>query len=180
MALLVHWAPYVALALLGVLTGLVAWRVGKKHGANYKEALSNRREYHALKSAQESKVQSAQNQTVNASPIIVIGHDAQVGAGLQSELRHVGRRAFSSDNRGLVCPLCNRFGCWFDCREAVTGGPSESGVSSGMEYASSPVYSDERSRVVRASTGRRVAGECNDLDSEEVLSEPDDFDGGGF
>lgn len=108
--------PYVVAALVAATTGWFGFKIGRKWRREYREALANRKEYHALKAAAQLQAAQGVNVHVEASPVV------SVGSRVQSRVREPRREVPELHDRGAFCAFCGRFGCGATCREAIESG----------------------------------------------------------
>lgn len=121
-----HSIPWQAIAAIIAVAGTayVSFRFGRRWRRGYREALANRKEYHALKADAQLRSAMHNEMRVDASPIINIG----TGNGVQSELRDTRRAVHRGDDTAPFCAFCGRFGCRADCRKEMTSGSDDSSI----------------------------------------------------
>lgn len=115
--------PFIVTAIACAVTGWVSFKLGRRWRHEYREALANRKEYHALKADAQMRAVTSQQVRVNASPQI------NIGAGVLAHVRDDGYGVSELSDVGSICAFCGRFGCGSACREAVEGGRADYAIS---------------------------------------------------
>jgi hypothetical protein len=166
--------PFVVAALAAGCTGWVGWKFGRRWRNEFREAMANRNEYHALKADAQMRTATQVNVKVNSSPHV------NIGSRVLTELRDSGHRVRELPNARAFCAFCGRFGCRATCREASVSGRSFQPVLDELDYDDSSAADDLVSRAAADAYrnkpgGRRVVRGERDASVEVGTWDEDDW-----